>query len=57
MPKADTVCFFVDLDDLNLDRFTNCEDFGWVVHTAPCHVSDVQQAVNAAQDQRTHRIR
>ena len=40
---------FVDLDDLNLDGLANCQDLGWVVYTAPCHVCDVQQAVNAAQ--------
>ena len=49
MPKGDTVGLFVDLDDLNLDGFADCQDLGWVVHTAPCHVGDVQQAVNAAQ--------
>ena len=47
--KADAVRLFVDLDDLHLDRLADCEDLGWVVHTAPCHVCDVQQTVNAAQ--------
>ena len=41
--------FLVDLDDLHLDRFTNGQDLGGVVDPAPCHVSDVQQPVNAAQ--------
>ncbi len=41
--------FFVDLDDLHLDRLADGKDLGGVVHTAPCHVCDVQQAVNTAQ--------
>ena len=41
--------FFVDLDHLHLDRLADGKDLGWVVHTAPCHVCDVQQAVNAAK--------
>ena len=47
--QGDTVGVFVDLDNLNLDRLADCQDFGWVVHTAPCHVCDVQQAVYTAQ--------
>ena len=46
--KADTVGLFVDLDDLHLDRLTDCQDFRWVVHATPRHVCDVQQAVYAA---------
>ena len=46
--------FFVDLDDLNLDRLADGQNLGRVVHTAPCHVCDVQQAVYAAKvDERT----
>ena len=41
--------FFVDLDDLNLDGLANRQDLGRVVNPAPCHVGDVQQAVNTAQ--------
>ena len=47
--EADAVRFLVDLDDLHLDRLADGEDLGRVVHTAPCHVSYVQQAVNAAK--------
>mmetsp|Transcript_18126 Transcript_18126/g.28108 ORF Transcript_18126/g.28108 Transcript_18126/m.28108 type:complete len:371 (+) Transcript_18126:91-1203(+) len=47
--QADAVGFFVDLDHLNFDGFANCQDLRWVVHTTPCHVSYVQQAVNAAE--------
>ena len=41
--------FLVDLDDLHLDRFTDGQNFGRVVHPTPCHVGDVQQPVNTAQ--------
>ena len=47
--QADTVGVLVDLDDLHLDGFANGQNFLGVVHTAPCHVGDVQQAVNATQ--------
>src|SRR5690606_29503756 len=40
--------------DLHLDRLTDVEDFGRMVDAAPCHVGDVQQAVDAAEvDERT----
>ena len=47
--KGDTVCIFVDLDHLNLDCLADGQNLGGVVHTAPCHVCDVKQAVNAAE--------
>src|SRR6056297_46605 len=47
--KADAVGFLVDLDHLNLDRLADRQDLGGVVHTAPCHVGDVQQAVDTAK--------
>ncbi|EBA07376.1 hypothetical protein SSE37_21295 [Sagittula stellata E-37] len=47
--EGDTVGFLVDLDDLHFDSLTDRQDFRRMVHTAPCHVGDVQQAVNAAE--------
>lgn len=41
--------FLVDADDLNLDLLADVQDFRRMVHTAPCHVGDVQQAVDAAE--------
>ena len=47
--QTDTVGFLVDLDDLNLDGFADRKDLGGVVHTAPSHVGDVQQAIHTAE--------
>ena len=47
--EGDTVGFLVDLDDLDLDGLADRQDLGRVVHTAPGHVGDVQQAVDAAE--------
>ncbi len=47
--ERDTVGFLVDADDLNLDLLANVEDFRRMVDAAPCHVGDVQQAVDAAE--------
>lgn len=47
--QRDAVGFFVDLDDLNLDGFADRQDLGRVVYATPCHVGDVQQAVDTAQ--------
>ena len=46
--QGDAVGFLVDLDDLHFDSLTNGKDFRRVVDAAPSHVSDVQQAVYAA---------
>ena len=52
--ERDAVGFLVDADDLHLDRLADVEDFGRMVDAAPCHVGDVQQAVDAAEvDERT----
>ncbi|MNZ54488.1 hypothetical protein D3C78_723890 [compost metagenome] len=47
--ERDTVGFLVDADDLNLDLLANVEDFRRMVDAAPCHVGNVQQAVDAAE--------
>ncbi len=47
--ERDAVGFLVDADDLNLDRLTDVQDFRRMVDAAPCHVGDVQQAVDAAE--------
>ncbi|MET3786711.1 hypothetical protein ABIC24_004338 [Methylobacterium radiotolerans] len=39
----------VDLDDLDLHGLADRDHFGRVVHAAPRHVGDVQQAVDAAE--------
>ncbi|EGE57140.1 hypothetical protein RHECNPAF_470013 [Rhizobium etli CNPAF512] len=52
--ERDAVGFLVDADDLNLDLLADVQDFRRMVHAAPCHVGDVQQAVDAAEvDERT----
>ena len=52
--ERDAVGFLVDADDLDLDRLADGQDFGRMVDAAPCHVGDVQQAVDAAEvDERT----
>ena len=47
--QRDTVLFGVELQDLGHDFLASRHHFAWVTHAAPCHVGDVQQAVNAAQ--------
>ena len=47
--EADAVGVLVDLDDLYLDGLADRQDLGRVVDPAPCHVGDVQQAVDTAQ--------
>ncbi len=39
----------VELQHFNSDFVANVHDFAWVLNAFPCHISDVQQAVNAAQ--------
>ena len=39
----------VELEDLGSDFLTSCDHLRWVTHTTPCHVGDVQQAVDTAQ--------
>ena len=52
--ERDAVRLVVDLDDLDLDRLADGHDLGRMVHAAPRHVGDVQQAVDAAEiDERT----
>ncbi len=52
--ERDAVGFLVDADDLHLDRLADVEDLGRMVDAAPCHVGDMQQAVDAAEvDERT----
>ncbi|MCY1301490.1 hypothetical protein D9M70_511040 [compost metagenome] len=41
--------FLVDTDDLHLDGLADGEDFRRMVDAAPCHVGNVQEAVDAAQ--------
>ncbi len=47
--ERDAVGFLVDADDLNLDLLADVQDFRRMVDAAPCHVGDVQQAVDAAE--------
>ena len=47
--ERDAMGFLVDADDLHLDRLADGEDFGRMVDAAPCHVGDMQQAVDAAE--------
>ena len=47
--KADALGLWVDLDDLNFDRVANIDDLAWVIDALPAHVSDVQEAINAAE--------
>jgi hypothetical protein len=52
--ERDTMGFLVDADDLNLDGLTDRQDLRRMVDAAPCHVGDMQQAVDAAEvDERT----
>lgn len=52
--ERDAVGFLVDADDLNLDLLADVQDLRRMVDAAPCHVGDVQQAVDAAEvDERT----
>ena len=39
----------VDLDDLHLELLADVDHFAGVIDATPCHVGDVQQAVNAAE--------
>src|SRR5690606_25046969 len=47
--QRDTMCLLVDADDLHLDRLADVEDLGRMVHAPPCHVGDMEQAIDAAQ--------
>lgn len=47
--QRDTVLFGVELEDLGGDFLAGLNDFARVADTAPCHVGDVQQAVDAAE--------
>ena len=47
--QRDTMALVVDANDLDLDGLADREHFRWVVHTTPCDVGDMEQAVNAAQ--------
>ncbi len=47
--QGDTALFLIELEDLGFDFLTHLQNFGWVTNTAPCHVGDVQQTVDAAQ--------
>ena len=47
--QRDTVLFGVELEDLGSDFLTRLHHFRGVAHATPCHVGDVQQAVDTAQ--------
>ena len=47
--QRDAALFLVELEDLGFDFLTHLQDFGRVTHTTPCHVGDVEQAIDAAQ--------
>ena len=47
--QRNAVALTVELQNLNKDLVANIDDFTWMLDTLPSHVSDVQQAVNAAQ--------
>jgi hypothetical protein len=47
--ERDAVRLVVDAYDLDLDGLADRQHFGRVVHTTPCDIGDVQQAVDAAE--------
>jgi len=47
--KADALRILIDLHDLNLNGLADIQDFGRVVHPAPRHIRDVEQAIDTAQ--------
>src|SRR3990167_1384987 len=47
--QRDTVLLGVELEDLGGDFLAGLNDFARVADTAPCHVGDMQQAVDATQ--------
>ena len=47
--ERNAVRFVIDLDDLDLDRLADRQDFGRMVDPAPRDVGDMQQAVDAAE--------
>ena len=47
--KRNTLGFRIDLDDLNVHRLANFNNLAWVVDPFPAHISDVEQAINAAK--------
>ena len=54
MPRRDAVLLGVELQHLGLQFLADLHHLARVAHTAPGHVGDVQQAVDAAQvDERT----
>src|SRR5690606_16485254 len=52
--EGDALGLGVVLEDLDRDLVADVEDLGRMVHPAPAHVGDVEEAVDAAQiDERT----
>ncbi len=47
--QGDTVFLGVELENFGCDFLTCSHHFAWMTDTTPCHVGDVQQAVNAAE--------
>ena len=43
------MCFLIDTDDLYFYSLADREDFRRVVDTAPCHIGNVQEAINTAE--------
>ena len=47
--ERDAVGLVIDLDDLDLDRLADRQDFARMIDAAPGDVGDMQQAVDAAE--------
>jgi len=47
--QGDLLGFGIEVDDLHLDLVADTEHFGGVIHLAPAHISEVEQAVDPAQ--------
>ncbi len=47
--QRDAVALAIELEDLHLELLADAHDLGRVLDALPCHVGDVQQAVDAAE--------
>ena len=48
-PQRDTLFLLVDLQNLNLDLLINLDEISRMADTAPAHICDMEQAVEASQ--------
>src|SRR5690625_4977921 len=47
--EADALGLLVDADDLHVQRLADRDDLGRMIDAAPCHVGDMEQAVDTAK--------